>query len=145
LNQWSRKRKKIQEHKDFYTSSPNKRATSSPSHTIRISLKIINWSSLQHLLQQEYTAHRSNHCWTYSRPRNHTESTMCFKNSLAETHSKSQLYRIHSITQKRLTARCNRPLLNPQQNKKSHKNPLCVSRTPLLKPTTSHSYTKPTV
>jgi len=40
-------------------------------------------------LQQEYTAHRSNHYWTYSRLRKPTESTVCFKNSLAETHSKS--------------------------------------------------------
>jgi len=29
--------------------------------------------------------------------------TVCFKNSLAETHSKSQLYRTHCITQNRLT------------------------------------------
>jgi len=95
---------------------------------------MINWSSLQHLLTARQHCTRSNHCWTYSRLRNHTESTVRFKNSLAETHSKSQLYRVHCITQKHLTATRSRPLLNPQQNKKSHRNPLCVSRTPLLKP-----------
>ena len=119
-----------QEHKGFYIGSPTKRATSSPSHTVRISLKMINWSSLQHFPTARIHCTRSNHCWTYSRPRNHTESTMCSKNSLAETHSKPQLYRIHCITQKRLTAHRNRPLLNLQQNKKLHRNPLCVSRTP---------------
>ena len=59
---------------------------------------------------------------------------MCFKNTLAETHNKSQLYRIHCITQKCLTAPRSRPLLNLQQNKKPHRNPLCVPRTPLVKP-----------
>jgi len=50
---------------------------------------------------------------------------VCFKNTLAETYSKSQLYRIHCITQKRLIAPRSRLLLNLQQNKKPHRNPLC--------------------
>ena len=105
--------------------------------------QLIKFTTLAH---NKNTLHSvANHCWTYIRPRNHTESTVCFKNSLAETYSKSQLYKIHCITQKCLTALRSRPLLNPQQNKKPRRNPLCVSRTPLLKPTASHSYTKPTV
>jgi len=53
---------------------------------------------------------------------------VCFKNSLAETYSKSQLHRIHCITQKRLTAPCSRPLLNPQQNK-TQKPIVCFKNT----------------
>jgi len=34
------------------------------------------------------------------RTRNHTKSTVCSKNSFAETYSKSQLYIIHCITKK---------------------------------------------
>jgi len=93
---------------------------------------MISWSSLQHLPTTRIHCTPQHHFWTYSRPRNHTKSTVCFKSSLAKTHNKSQLYRIHCITQKRLTTPCSRPLLNPQQNKKPHRISLCVSRTPLL-------------
>jgi len=101
---------------------PTKRATSSPSHIVRFSLKMINlikFTTLAHNKQKLLPA--TNHCWTYSRPRNHTESIVCFKNTLAETYSKSQLYIIHCITQKCLTAHRSRPLLNLQQNKKPHR------------------------
>jgi len=141
-----KKEKKDSRTQRFLYCSPTKWATFSPSHTVRISLKqMINWSSLQQLPTARQHCTCSNHCWTYSRSRNHTESTVRLKNSLAEIHSKSQLYRVHCITQKRLTTTRSRPLLNPQQNKKPHRNLLCVSRTPLLKPTASHSYTELTV
>jgi len=52
------------------------------------------------------------------------------------------LYRDHCITQKCLTATRSRPLLIPQQNRKPHRNPLCVSRRPLLKPTASRTLYK---
>jgi len=99
--------------------------------------QLIKFTTLAHNKNTLHSA--ANHCWTYSRPRNHIESTVCFKNSLAETYSRLQLYRIHCITQKRLTAPRSRPLLNPQQNKKPHRNPLCVSRTPLLILSTSYN------
>jgi len=99
LNQWSRKRKKIQEHKDFYTGSPNKMDyVQSLTHSKDFTKNDQPDQVYNTCPQQEYTAHRSNHCWTYNRPRNHTESTVCFKNILAETYSKSQLYRIYCIT-----------------------------------------------
>ena len=43
------------------------------------------------------------------------------------------------ITQKCLTTTRGRPLLIPQQNRKPHRNLLCVSRRPLLKPTASRT------
>jgi len=101
---------------------PTKWATSNPSHTVRISLKMINlikFTTLANNKQKLLPA--ANHCWTYSRPRNHTKSTVFFKNTLAETYNKSQLYRIHCITQKRLPSPRSRPLLNLQQNKKPHR------------------------
>jgi len=64
-------------------------------------IKLIKFTTLAHSKQTLLPI--ANHCWTYSRPINHTESTLCFKNTLAETYTKSQLYRIHCITQKRLT------------------------------------------
>jgi len=57
--------------------------------------QLIKFTTLAHNKNTLHSA--ANHCWTYSRPRNHTESTVCFKNSHAETHNKSQLYRIHCI------------------------------------------------
>ena len=111
----------------------------SPTHSKDFT-KLINLIRFTTLAYSKKTLHSAaNHCWTYSRPRNTTESTVRFKNSLAQTHSKSQLYRIHCITQTRLTAPRSRPLLNPQQNRKPHRNPLCVSRRPLLNPTASHT------
>jgi len=46
----------------------------------------IKFTTLAHSMNTLHSA--ANHCWTYSRPRNHTESTVCFKNSLAKTYSK---------------------------------------------------------
>ena len=82
-------------------------------------IKLIKFTTLTH--SKNTLLPTANHCWTYSRPRNHTESTVYFKNTLAETYNKSQLYRIHCITQKCLTAPHNGPLLNLQQTKKPHR------------------------
>ena len=88
----------------FILVHPTKRAMSSPLHTIRISLKMIKLIKFTTLAHSKQTLlPTANHCWTYSRPRNHTESTVCFKDTLAETYTKSQLYKIHFITQKCLT------------------------------------------
>jgi len=66
-----------------------------PYSTVRISLKmikLIKFTTLAHSKNTLLLA--ANHCWT---------CTVCFKNTLAETYSKSQLYRIHYIIKKRLT------------------------------------------
>jgi len=57
-----------------------------PYSTIRISLnmiKLIKFTTLAHSTNTLLPT--ANHCWTFSRPRNHTEPTVCFKNTLAET------------------------------------------------------------
>jgi len=75
-----------------------------PYSTVRISLKmikLIKFTTLAHIKNTLLPV--ANHCWTFSRPRNHTKPTVCFKNTLAETYNKSQLYRIHCITKKCLT------------------------------------------
>ena len=106
----------------FILVHPTKRAMSSPLHTIRISLKMIKLIKFTTLAHSKNTLlPTANHCWTYNRPRNHTESTVCSKNTLAKTYSKSQLYRIYCITQKCLTAPRSRPLLTLQQTKKPHR------------------------
>ena len=93
-----------------------------PYSTVRISLKMIKLIKFTTLAHNKNTLlPATNHYWTFSRPRNHIESTVCFKNTLAETYSKSQLYRIYCITKKCLTAPCSKPLLNLQQTKKPHR------------------------
>ena len=64
-------------------------------------IKLIKFTTLTH--NKNTLLLTTNHCWTFSRPRNHTKPTVCFKNTLVETYNKSQLYRIHCITKKRLT------------------------------------------
>jgi len=50
-----------------------------------------------HCSPQQTTAEPTSEQETTQKP------TVCFKNTLAESYSKSQLYRIHCITKKRLT------------------------------------------
>jgi len=79
------------------------------------------------------------HCWTHSRTRNHTETHCVFQEHPCWNPQQVTLYRANCITQKRRTATRSRPLLIPQQNRKPHRNLLCVSLRPLLKPTTSRT------
>jgi len=146
LNQWSRKRKKIQEHKDFYPGSPKKMGYfQSLTHNKDFTKNDQTDQIYNTYPQQEYTAPHSKpllnlqqtkkphrvHCVFQEYPCWNLQQVTVIQNPLYNTEMP------HCSPQ--------RTTVEPTADQETTQNPLCVSRTPLLKPTTSHSYTKSTV